>query len=58
MRPSNGNILEANEVTKSVMDQKNMHEGNSVMNSQAMIGPRHGKRARKPHSIWKDFVQA
>jgi hypothetical protein len=34
----------------------NVHE-NSVMGNEAMIGPRHGKRARKPHSMWKEFVK-
>jgi hypothetical protein len=27
------------------------------MGNEAMIGPRHGKRARKPHSMWKEFVK-
>jgi hypothetical protein len=58
MRPSNGNILQANEPTKSVRNPQNMHDGNSVMDSQAMIGPRRGRRARKPHSMWKEFVKA
>jgi hypothetical protein len=57
MRPNNKNSLEISDVTKSVMGPQNMHEGNSVEDSQAMIGPRHSMRARKQHSMWKEFVK-
>jgi hypothetical protein len=57
MRPNNKNNLEISDVTKSVMGPQNMQEGNSVEDSQAMIGPRHSMRARKQHSMWKEFVK-
>jgi hypothetical protein len=56
MRPNNANILEANESAKSKGDPHNVHE-NYVMGNVAMIGPRRGERARKPHSMWKEFVK-
>jgi hypothetical protein len=57
MRPNNKNNLEISDVTKSDMGPQNMHEGNTGEDSQAMIGPRHSMRARKQHSMWKEFVK-
>jgi hypothetical protein len=57
MRPNITNLLEENVSAKFPRDPQDMHDGNSVSGSKELMGPRRGQRAKKPHSMWREYAK-
>jgi hypothetical protein len=57
MKPNCTNLLEEHESAKSLRNPQNMHDGNSVSGSKAMIGSRRGQRTKKTHIMWKEYAK-
>ncbi|GAU40989.1 hypothetical protein TSUD_92140 [Trifolium subterraneum] len=57
MNPIDGNILEDHESANNERDPQNMPSWNSVSDGQGMTKPHIGKRVRKAHTMWNDFVR-